>query len=74
MDGSILERVPVDFLRQYGEGDRFIGIKVPVTRNLVKSYLGIATLADCDALLNSEWAHLTFVNAIISCLAPCFSG
>ncbi len=59
---------------QYGEGDRFIGIKVPVTRNLVKSYLGIATLADCDALLNSEWAHLTFVNAIISCLAPCFSG
>ena len=43
---------------QYGEGDRFIGIKVPVTRSIVKSYLGVATLADCDALLDSEWHEI----------------
>ncbi len=43
---------------QYGEGDRFIGIKVPVTRGLVKPYLGVATLEDCDALLDSEWHEI----------------
>ena len=43
---------------QYGEGDRFIGIKVPVTRSLVKPYINIATLADCDALLDSEWHEI----------------
>jgi 3-methyladenine DNA glycosylase AlkD len=43
---------------QYGEGDRFLGIKVPVTRGIVKSSLGAATLEDCDTLLNSEWHEI----------------
>jgi 3-methyladenine DNA glycosylase AlkD/TfoX/Sxy family transcriptional regulator of competence genes len=43
---------------QYGEGDRFLGIKVPVTRSLVKSFLGVARLSDCDELLDSEWHEI----------------
>ncbi len=43
---------------QYGEGDRFLGIKVPVTRSLVKSCVTEATLADCDVLLDSEWHEI----------------
>lgn len=40
---------------QYGEGDRFLGLKVPVTRALIKPFRGKLTLADFAALLASEW-------------------
>ena len=43
---------------QYGEGDRFLGIKVPVTRSQIKQYREKVTLADCDALLDSEWHEI----------------
>ena len=43
---------------QYGEGDRFLGIKVPVTRSLIKPYRGAASLADCEILLASEWHEI----------------
>ena len=40
---------------QYGEGDRFLGIKVPVTRALVKPFRGKLSLDDFAMLLASEW-------------------
>lgn len=43
---------------QYGEGDHFLGIKVPVTRSLIKPYREAITLADCDALLDSPWHEI----------------
>jgi Predicted DNA alkylation repair enzyme len=43
---------------QYGEGDRFLGIKVPVTRSHIKQYRENVTLAECDALLDSEWHEI----------------
>lgn len=46
---------------QYGEGDRFLGIKVPVTRSLIKAYRATATPADCDALVASEWHEIRLV-------------
>lgn len=39
---------------EYGEGDRFLGIRVPALRALVREYRGVA-LGEMDALLGSEW-------------------
>lgn len=39
----------------YGEGDRFLGIRVPQTRAIVKKYRSEVTLDDTEALLASQW-------------------
>lgn len=39
---------------KYGVGDRFLGVRVPATRQLVKQFGG-ATLEDMLELLESEW-------------------
>ncbi len=39
---------------QYGEGDRFLGIRVPVLRKLVREFRGVP-LADAADLLRSPW-------------------
>ncbi|HST61819.1 MAG TPA: DNA alkylation repair protein [Longimicrobium sp.] len=39
---------------EYGEGDRFLGIRVPVLRKFVREYRGIA-LDDTAELLRSPW-------------------
>ena len=38
---------------QYGEGDRFIGVKVPVTRKVAKEFKGLP-LSEVECLLHSE--------------------
>ena len=40
---------------QYGEGDKFLGIKVPVTREVVKQCWKEASLAELDECVNSEF-------------------
>ena len=40
---------------QYGEGDKFLGIKVPVTREIVKQCWKEANLAELDECVNSEF-------------------
>ena len=39
---------------EYGEGDLFFGIRVPVLRNLAKGYLDI-TLKDIKTILKSKY-------------------
>jgi 3-methyladenine DNA glycosylase AlkD len=39
---------------QYGEGDQFLGITVPVVRQLVRKFQAL-TVADCNLLLESEF-------------------
>ncbi|HET8773564.1 MAG TPA: DNA alkylation repair protein [Thermoanaerobaculia bacterium] len=39
---------------QYGEGDRFLGIRVPVLRTFVRKYHALP-LADVEKLLQSPW-------------------
>lgn len=39
---------------EYGEGDRFLGVRVPATRKIVKQFAN-ASLADTLKLLHSEW-------------------
>ena len=40
---------------QYGEGDKFLGIKVPVTREVVKACWRETTLQDLEACIASEY-------------------
>lgn len=40
---------------QYGEGDRFLGLRVPDTRAVVAAHRNAATLSDVDALITSPW-------------------
>ena len=50
---------------EYGEGDKFLGIKVPVTRNLVKKYRSEISLADIEKLINSEWHEIRLAGLLL---------
>ena len=43
---------------QYGEGDKFLGIKVPVTREVVKQCWKRASLAELEECVNSEFHEM----------------
>jgi hypothetical protein len=49
---------------QYGEGDRFLGITVPVTRSIVKKYIMAVTLIDIEGLLNSPIHEIRLAGVI----------
>lgn len=40
---------------QYGEGDKFLGVKVPKVRRLVKKYAKIAGFSDLEKLISNEY-------------------
>ena len=52
---------------QYGEGDKFLGIKVPVTREVVKHCWSQTTMEDLEECINSEYheARLAALLALI---------
>ena len=52
---------------QYGEGDKFLGIKVPVTREVVKRCWSQTTMEDLEECINSEYheARLAALLALI---------
>ena len=43
---------------QYGEGDKFLGIKVPITREIVKSTWKEVTFEDLEVCISSEYHEL----------------
>jgi 3-methyladenine DNA glycosylase AlkD len=49
---------------EYGEGDQFLGIRVPVLRKLVRKYEPI-TLDDCRVLLQSQWHEARLLALLI---------
>ncbi len=50
---------------QYGEGDKFLGIKVPVTRGLVKQYAAQLTPAEYNVLTASEWHEIRLAGFLL---------
>ncbi len=69
---SILARFFKTGPGQYGEGDRFIGIKVPVIRKVAKE-LGHMPLPEVERLLHSE-IHEERLLALIILVAPVREG
>ena len=50
---------------QYGEGDDFLGIKVPVTRSIVKELRHNVALNDISSLLDSRWHEVRLVGLLL---------
>ncbi|MCH5239574.1 MAG: DNA alkylation repair protein [Muribaculaceae bacterium] len=50
---------------EYGEGDRFLGIKVPSTKEIVKKYRKEISTTDIEKLLNSEWHEIRLAGFLL---------
>jgi len=50
---------------EYGEGDKFLGIRVPQVRQVIKANLKDATLDDAVALLKSPWHEVRLAGCIL---------
>jgi len=55
---------------QYGEGDKFLGIKVPVTREVVKQCWKSTTFEDLETCVGSEYHEMRL--AALLCLVQIF--
>ena len=54
-DAAFLQRFFKTGVGEYGEGDLFLGLRVPLVRKLTKQYYKQLDLADIDTLLRSQW-------------------
>jgi len=52
---------------QYGEGDKFLGVKVPQTRNIVKQYAAECSLDDIKRLIVSPYHEIRLAGLLILC-------
>lgn len=50
---------------EYGEGDKFLGIKVPQTREVVRAYWKGCTLQDVEPLLESQYHEIRMCSLFI---------
>ena len=50
---------------EYGYGDKFLGIKVPETRNIVKRYKTSVGVDDCITLIKSEWHEIRLAGFLL---------
>lgn len=50
---------------EYGEGDRFLGIRVPQTRAIVKGFRAQAEMADVERLIGSPWHEIRLAGFLL---------
>lgn len=50
---------------EYGYGDRFLGVRVPVTRGIVKEYKDGADIDLCLSLVKSEWHEIRLAGFLL---------
>lgn len=50
---------------QYGEGDRFLGIKVPVTRGVVKEIWKDCSIETLEATISSPWHEIRLCTLLV---------
>src|SRR5688572_14797549 len=63
-DAVFLQRYFKTTPGEYGEGDRFLGIRAPVLRKLVRKYEHVE-IAGCCELLQSEWHEARMLALLI---------
>jgi 3-methyladenine DNA glycosylase AlkD len=64
-DAEFLQRFFKTGPGQYGEGDKFLGIRMPVQRQIAKKYAPITNHNDLQELLNSEFHEVRMTALII---------
>lgn len=64
-DARILQRFFKTGKGEYGEGDLFLGIRVPVTRTFVKKYRKSADLNDIEKLVNSKYHEIRLAGFLL---------
>jgi 3-methyladenine DNA glycosylase AlkD len=64
-DAMFLQRFFKTGPGEYGEGDLFLGLRVPQVRAVAKEYYKIAALTDIDILLQNKWHEVRLCGAII---------
>lgn len=50
---------------EYGFGDKFLGIRVPATRGIVKEYRNAADISTCISLIKSEWHEIRLAGFLL---------
>lgn len=50
---------------EYGYGDKFLGVRVPVTRSKVKEYRNLVSIDDCIVLIRSEWHEIRLAGFLL---------
>lgn len=50
---------------QYGEGDEFLGLKVPATRRIVKAFASDLPLSEVPVLLRSRWHEVRLCGLLV---------
>jgi len=50
---------------QYGHGDQFLGLPVPLSRALSEPFMGKLTLPECSQLLDSPWHEIRLAALLI---------
>lgn len=63
-DAAFLQRFFKTGPGEYAEGDKFLGIRVPVTRKLAKEFKGLP-ITQCAKLLKSEWHEERLLSLIM---------
>ena len=64
-DCKILQRFFKTDKGQYGEGDLFLGIRVPVLRKISKIYWNKINLKDCEKLLKNKYHEIRLLSLFI---------
>lgn len=64
-DCKILQRFFKTDKGQYGEGDLFLGIRVPVLRKISKLYWNKINLKDCEKLLKNKYHEIRLLSLFI---------
>jgi len=49
----------------YGDGDRFLGVRVPLTRRIVREFYRGLSLNDIRELLASEWHEVRLAGVLV---------